>query len=94
MAREESRNGYCRMASLKYVWGIKNIRFPHLFLLKFLPLRRFFRGLATEIRFSEILYEGREGISSHCRFYCRVRCPFDGIGRTYVSGGTQYHAHQ
>ena len=40
------------------------------------------------------LYTYREGISSHCRFYCRVRCPFDGIGRTYVSGGTQYHAHQ
>ena len=41
------------MASLKYVWGIKNIRFPHLFLLKFLPLRRFFRGSFPRLGFQK-----------------------------------------
>lgn len=41
------------MASLKYVWEIKNIRFPHLFLLKFLPLRRFFRGSFPRLGFQK-----------------------------------------
>lgn len=41
------------MASLKYVREIKNIRFPHLFLLKFLPLRRFFRGSFPRLGFQK-----------------------------------------